>query len=141
MPCSSATISEDRLTLILPVPPSINHQYATVNGRRILSAMGRGYKVDVARHVLIALAHSSHRDILLRTLRSRQLALTIRCYFLSPFRRDIDGGIKITQDAVAEALGVNDNRIVELHVYKSPGTSQPRLELSLSTSDASSPSG
>jgi hypothetical protein len=35
-------------------------------------------------------------------------------------------------------LGINDNRIAELHVYKSPDSLQPRLELSLSPSDASS---
>ncbi|HJU04910.1 MAG TPA: RusA family crossover junction endodeoxyribonuclease [Nitrospiraceae bacterium] len=132
---SGATITADRLVLTLPIPPSINHQYATVNGRRILSAMGRGYKAEVGRQVLVALARSSYRDMLLRTIRTRALALTIRFYFASPARRDVDGGVKITQDAVAEALGINDNRIVELHVYKSPGSMQPRLELSLSPSD------
>lgn len=137
---SAATILADRFTLILPIPPSINHQYATVNGRRILSAIGRGYKVDVGHRVLIALGRSSMRETLLKTLRSCHLAMTIRFYFLSSLRRDIDGGIKITQDAVAEALGINDNRIIELHVYKSPGTGQPRLELSLSPSDPFSPS-
>jgi crossover junction endodeoxyribonuclease RusA len=32
------------LALVLPLPPSINHQYATVNGRRVLSRAGRDYK-------------------------------------------------------------------------------------------------
>ena len=117
--------------------PHINSQYATVNGRRILSAVGRGYKVEVGRQLLVALAHSSHREILLRTLRSRYLALTIRFHFSSPLRRDVDGGVKITQDAVAEALGINDNRIVELHVYKSPGATMPRLRTPSFSSAAS----
>jgi crossover junction endodeoxyribonuclease RusA len=134
-PPLSATVSADRLILTLPIPPSINSQYATVNGRRILSAVGRGYKVEVGRQILVALAHSSHREILLKTLRSRYLALAIRFHFSSPLRRDVDGGVKITQDAVAEALGINDNRIVELHVYKSPGATMPRLELFLYPSD------
>jgi crossover junction endodeoxyribonuclease RusA len=137
LPCN-ATVTVDRLALTLPIPPSINHQYATVNGRRILSAVGRGYKVEVGRQVLVTLARSSHREMLLWTIRSRPLVLTIRFYFASPVRRDVDGGVKIVQDAVTEALGINDNRIVELHVYKSPDSLQPRLELSLSPSDASS---
>ena len=35
------------IVLTLPVPPSVNHQYATVNGRRLLSVTGRSYKAQV----------------------------------------------------------------------------------------------
>jgi len=131
LPELCASITAERLTLNLPVPPSINHQYATVNGRRLLSAAGRQYKAVVGQQVLIALARSPHREPLLRTLRANDLALSIRFYFTSPLRRDVDGGLKIAQDALCEALGLNDNRVAEIHLYKTRDTHHPRIELSL----------
>jgi crossover junction endodeoxyribonuclease RusA len=126
-----ASITPQRLTLTLPIPPSINHQYATVNGRRLLSAAGRQYKSAVGQQVLIVLARSPHREPLLRTLRANDLALSIRFYFASPLRRDVDGGLKIAQDALCEALGLNDNRVTEIHLYKTRDAHQPRIEMSL----------
>jgi crossover junction endodeoxyribonuclease RusA len=114
------------------VPPSINHQYATVNGRRLLSAAGRQYKSAVGQQVLIVLARSPHREPLLRTLRANDLALSIRFYFASPLRRDVDGGLKIAQDALCEALGLNDNRVAEIHLYKTRDAHHPRIEMALS---------
>ena len=131
LPELRASITPERLTLSLPVPPSINHQYATVNGRRLLSAAGRGYKSTVAQQILITLARSPHREPLLRTLRTNDLALSIRFYFASPLRRDVDGGLKIAQDALCEALGLNDNRVTEIHLYKTRDAHQPRIEMTL----------
>ena len=133
LPELRASITPQRLTLTLPVPPSINHQYATVNGRRLLSAAGRQYKAVVGQQVLIALARSPHRDPLLGTLRANDLALSIRFYFASPLRRDVDGGLKIAQDALCEALGLNDNRVTEIHLYKTRDAHQPRIEMTLGT--------
>lgn len=131
LPELRASITPQRLTLTLPVPPSINHQYATVNGRRLLSAAGRQYKAVVGQQVLIALARSPHRESLLRTMRANDLALSIRFYFASPLRRDVDGGLKIAQDALCEALGLNDNRVTEIHLYKTRDAHQPRIEMTL----------
>ena len=126
-----ATVLPDRLTITLPVPPSINHQYATVHNRRLLSAEGRGYKAEVGHHILMALARAPHKETLRQTLRTRYLSLTVRFYFASPLRRDVDSGLKITQDALCEALGVNDNRVLEIHLYKALDTTRPRIELIL----------
>lgn len=126
-----AIVDPDRLTITLPIPPSINHQYATVNGRRILSAAGRRYKLEIGQQILIALAHSTNKQSLLMKLRSDYVALSIRCYFTSLLRRDIDGGLKITQDALCEALGLNDNRVLELHLYKDVAAGTPSMELTL----------
>jgi crossover junction endodeoxyribonuclease RusA len=127
-----ATIEADRLTITLPIPPSINHQYASVNGRRILSAAGRRYKVEIGKQILVALANSPNKESLLLRLRSDYVALSIRCHFASLLRRDIDGGLKITQDALCEALGLNDNRVIELHLYKDVTAESPSMELTLS---------
>lgn len=127
-----ATVNPRGLTISLPIPPSINHQYATVNGRRVLSAVGRRYKLDIGQQILLALSRSQHKHALLTRLRAEFLGLSIRCYFTSLLRRDIDGGLKITQDAVCEALGLNDNRVLELHVYKEMTTASPSITLSIS---------
>lgn len=127
-----AMVTSTGLDLSLPLPPSINHQYATVNARRVLSARGRAYKDLVGKQILLVLAQFSHRRELLRTLRSRDLRLSIRFYFMSPLRRDVDGGLKIAQDALCEALGINDNRIYEIHLYKDRDPARPRIDVALS---------
>ena len=124
------------VVLTLPVPPSVNHQYATVNGRRLISSAGRAYKAQVGQLVWVKLAQSTHRAALLARLQSEWLALSIRFYFTSPLRRDVDGGLKIAQDALCEGLGINDNRIVETHLYKHVDKANPRIEISLSASSA-----
>ena len=60
------------------------------------------------------------------------LALSIRFYFTSPLRRDVDGGLKIAQDALCEGIGLNDNRIVETHLYKDVYRTNPRIQIALS---------
>jgi crossover junction endodeoxyribonuclease RusA len=135
MPVSSSSThpptGNNAVTLTLPVPPSVNHQYATVNGRRLISSAGRAYKAQVGQLVWLKLAQSTHRAALLTRLQSEWLALSIRFYFTSALRRDVDGGLKIAQDALCEGLGINDNRIVETHLYKHIDKSNPRIEVYL----------
>ncbi|MCG3778405.1 MAG: hypothetical protein JW388_1125 [Nitrospira sp.] len=119
------------IVLTLPVPPSVNHQYATVNGRRLLSAAGRAYKVHVGQVVWLKLVQSPNQAALMAELHSEWLALSIRFYFTSGLRRDVDGGLKIAQDALCEGLGLNDNRIVETHLYKYIDKDNPRIEVHL----------
>jgi crossover junction endodeoxyribonuclease RusA len=128
-----AVASSSGLSLVLPVPPSINHQYATVNGRRLLSATAREYKSLIGRRILVCLAQSPHRTALLAALRDSFLSLSIRFHFSTPLRRDLDGGLKIAQDAICDALALNDNRVSEIHLFKSLDKSQPRIEVTLRT--------
>ena len=122
---------QQSIAFTLPVPPSINHQYATVNGRRLLSSTGRSYKAQVGQLVWLTLTAFPHRAALLSHLQSSCLALSIRFYFTSALRRDVDGGLKIAQDALCEGLGLNDNRIVETHLYKHVDRANPRIEVLL----------
>ncbi len=121
----------DFLRLVLPIPPSINHHYATVNGRRVLSAAGRRFKTLVGQEVLCALSKLTDARGTLGGPSTVPLALDLRFFFVSELRRDIDGGLKITQDAVCEALGINDNRIVEVTLRKDRDAAVPRMELAL----------
>ena len=97
----------------------------------ILSATGRAYKTQVAQQILLALARTPRRDQLLQTIRSEFLSLSIRFHFSAPLRRDVDGGLKITQDALCEALGINDNRILDIHLSKAQDATHPRTDVSL----------
>ena len=131
-PSHPATVTADSLTMTLPVPPSINHQYATVNGRRLLSSRGRAYKAQVGQQVWVVLTQSPSAPAFRDRLRTGPLALSIRFFFATSLRRDLDGGLKIAQDAVCEGLGINDNRITETHLYKHVDKTNPRIEVSLS---------
>ncbi len=119
------------LFVVLPLPPSINHQYATVNGRRVLSATGRHYKSAVGKH-LSALFHlSPHRADFFEGLGNHLLTLSIRFYFKTALRRDLDGGLKIAQDAICQAISLNDNRITQIHLHKDMDATRPRMECTL----------
>jgi crossover junction endodeoxyribonuclease RusA len=131
-PEQAVRVGHDSIELTLPVPPSVNHQYATVNGRRLLSAKGRAYKDLVGQQILVALAQSPHRGTLGRLLRQASLSLSIHFFFASALRRDTDGGLKIAQDALCEGLGLNDNRVVEIHLYRFQDRNNPRMDIRLS---------
>jgi crossover junction endodeoxyribonuclease RusA len=119
------------LALALPVPPSINHQYATVQGRRVLSRAGREYKRLVAEEVENWLSRQGLPATAVAPLQQHYLSLSITFYFATPLRRDLDGGLKIAQDALCEALGVNDNLVVEIHLRKRVDRRHPRIEVQL----------
>ncbi len=139
VPLTPGKVEPTRLQLTLPVPPSINHQYTTVNDRRVLAAEGRSFKAEVAHQVMVTLSRSPHKAHVLHQLRISPLVLTVRFFFASALRRDVDSGLKITQDALCLGLGLNDNRIVELHLYKEQDKVRPRTEISLSWGDADRP--
>ena len=115
----------------LPLPPSINHQYATVHGRRVLSKDSRHYKREVGKAVRRLRAEGVIPDALVATLRDGFVGLFIDFYFETPRRRDLDGGLKITQDAICDALDVNDNRVVDVHLVKRIDPLRPRIEVEL----------
>jgi crossover junction endodeoxyribonuclease RusA len=120
------------LHVTLPLPPSINEQYATsADGRRVSTAVARRFK----RQVNDALRSLEQQAILTLELRERfrhdYLALSLTFYFETPFKRDLDGGLKITQDALCEYLGANDNRVVDIHLTKRIDPLHPHLDVEL----------
>ena len=119
------------LRLTLPLPPSINEQYATVNGHRVSSAVARAFKKQV-RDILRSLERQGKLTTNLRdALRNNYLALFLDFYFATPLKRDLDGGLKITQDAICEVLGLNDNRVVDIHLSKHIDPLHPHLYVEL----------
>jgi crossover junction endodeoxyribonuclease RusA len=123
------------LRLTLPIPPSINEQYATVNGMRVSTVVARRFKQQV-RQKLTALELEGKLGETLRVhLRQDYLALLLIFYFETPLKRDLDGGLKITQDALCESLGINDNRIVTIHLVKYIDPLHPHLDVELEALD------
>ena len=122
---------ELRVRFGLPLPPSINQQYATVNGRRVLSRDSREYKKSVRSSIRRLRAEGIISDALVAALREGYVGLFIDFYFETPHRRDLDGGLKVTQDAICEAMGINDNRVVDVHLIKRIDPLRPRIEVEL----------
>lgn len=120
-----------RVRFELPLPPSINQQYATVHGRRVLSKESRQYKLAVVNAVGRLREEGRLSTQFLTALRQAFVGLFIDFYFETPNRRDLDGGLKIAQDALCEALGVNDNRVVDVHLVKRIDPLHPRIEVEL----------
>jgi crossover junction endodeoxyribonuclease RusA len=115
----------------LPLPPSINQQYATVRGRRVLSKASRHYKKEVRRIVRRLRVDRVIGDDLVVALRRGFIGLFIDFYFETPLRRDLDGGLKLAQDAICDALGVDDNRVVDVHLVKRIDPLRPHIEVEL----------
>jgi crossover junction endodeoxyribonuclease RusA len=125
------TEEANRVRFELPLPPSINQQYATVNGRRVLSKASRTYKREVGKAIRRLRAEGVISGTLVAALRQGFMGLFIDFYFETPRRRDLDGGLKITQDAICDALGVNDNRVVDVHLVKRIDPLRPHIEVEL----------
>jgi len=111
-------LTVQRVHFTLPLPPGVNHQYTRVGNRRVLSKEHRAFKRAV------------HKKLgRLRT--DETLSDFLDFYFKTPLKRDLDGGLKIAQDAILAPLGVNDNRVVDIHLVKRIDPLRPRLEVEL----------
>jgi len=115
------------LCLTLPLPPSINEQYATIDGHRVSTVAARQFK----RQVRDTLRSLEQQEILHEALRNSLRQSYLALYFATPLKRDLDGGLKITQDALCEGLGLNDNRVVDIHLVKHIDPLHPHLYVEL----------
>lgn len=132
----AATSSATRLCFTLPMPPSINEQYYTdKQGRRRLTPGALRYKTEVQRTLHALIAQGILYDTLLTHLRKGYLAVFIECFFETPMRRDLDGVIKITLDAICQELDINDNRVVDLHLSKRIRPLDPHLAIEIDALD------
>jgi len=119
------------LRLTLPLPPSINEQYATIEGHRISTSVARHFKKQVQDTLRTLERQGMLPNELRNRFRESYLALFLDFYFSTPLKRDLDGGLKITQDALCEGLGLNDNRVVDIHLVKHIDPLHPHLYVEL----------
>ncbi len=117
------------LKLILPLPPSVNHQYATVDGKRVLSWEAKRYKKKTIERLKRLVVRGWLPKELLEALRRAYLSLSFDFYFKTSLRRDLDGGLKIAQDVLCQAFAINDNRVVQALLNKRIDPTNPRLEV------------
>jgi crossover junction endodeoxyribonuclease RusA len=123
------------LRLTLPIPPGINKQYATINGHRVSTAVARRFKQEVKKKLVALEREGALSEQLRERLRQGYLTLLLAFYFETPLKRDLDGGLKIAQDALCEGLGLNDNRVVSIHLLKYIDPLHPHLDVELEALD------
>lgn len=121
------------LTLIVPVPPSLNNAYTRGHGhgRRVLTAEGREYKATVAA-LLLYRARTSGGFELAIGRKDARIGLAIRLYFPNRQRRDISNCVKLLEDALAETLCFDDCRVDRLLIERAGiDKSNPRCEVTI----------
>ena len=119
------------LRLTLPLPPSVNNQYVTVGRRRVLSRDAKAFRKDTGVVIDRMLTEGTISEAWLESLRNQPLACDLIFFFETPFKRDLDGGLKISLDAVCERLGLDDRYVVSLTLAKQLDPLRPRVEIEL----------
>lgn len=120
-----------RVRFTLPLPPSINNQYTRAGNRRVLSKEHISFKRQVRHRIHRLRVDEVITDAFIAALGQGWIGLFLDFYFETPLRRDLDGGLKITQDAILNALGINDNRVVDIHLVKRIAPLDPRVEVEM----------
>ncbi len=119
--------------VVLPLPPGVNNQYVSVGRRRVLSATAKHFNRDVTK-IVAAMRSGGQLSVPVSTaLGSSLLGVYLVYFFETPHRHDLDGGLKITLDALGRALGFDDRAIVDLHLTKRIDPLHPRVEVELET--------
>lgn len=121
----------DPLTVTVPFPPSLNNAYVNVTTKQ-----GQSRRVKTWRASEFAKTVKEHVYWHLRTIDCRPPAppwcLTLHLYPpLDGQRHDASNTVKIPEDALMDAIGGDDDDVLEVHVYKHPKGGQPRLEMTL----------
>jgi crossover junction endodeoxyribonuclease RusA len=123
------------LRLKLPLPPGVNNQYVTVGKRRVLSKQAKAFHRETGLVIRAQRSEGSIDDDWLASLHEQPLACDLVFYFETPYKRDLDGGLKITLDAVCTLLGLDDRYIVSLTLEKRLDPLHPRVELELGAAE------
>ena len=135
LPGMTTTARPASLRLVVPLPPSINRQYANAAKGRVLTAEARAFKRDVKKLIDEALLTNKISGATEKTMQKSLIGVYLTFYFTSPKRRDLDGGLKIALDAICEPLGIDDRAVVELHLIKQIDPLRPRLEVEIEAID------
>jgi crossover junction endodeoxyribonuclease RusA len=99
----------------------------------VLSAPAKSFNRDVARIVAALRSSSRLPSEAERAIGGSLLGVYLVYFFETPRKRDLDGGLKITLDALGRALGFDDRNVVDLHLAKRIDPLHPRVEVELET--------
>lgn len=122
----------------VPLPPSTNKAYTIIyigdQPRIGPSSELKQFKKDAASTLLQA---DIDQQALLAIREAKckvPLAVGLTAYFETMWRRDLDGIIKFSIDAVFEFIGLNDRLVVELdNPKKLVDRTHPRVEVTIRT--------
>jgi crossover junction endodeoxyribonuclease RusA len=123
--------SSPRLTMVLPLPPSVNHLYANTPNGRIKTKEGKLYKMAVCEELQVQRARQ----------RTPDPPYEVWLWFMLPDRRvrDVSNMVKAIEDNVAEYLGYNDSLNHAMHLYKALDRDNPRAVMVLAHKDRAVP--
>jgi Holliday junction resolvase RusA-like endonuclease len=129
--------SEPFLVARLELPPGINQSYKIVKNRKTghhylaHTPEGEQFLHDAA----LLLTQARCNDVLIEAIRNSKehvpLSVELKFFFMTWWRRDVDGGIKIALDAVFRYLRLDDRLVTDLPVKKLVDAQYPRLEVSV----------
>ena len=119
------------LRLTLPLPPSVNNQYVTIGRRRRLSPEAKKFRRAAANALRPQIGANEEVETFMQGLENMPFACDMVFYFETPFKRDLDGGLKIALDALSEALGIDDRYAVSLTLEKRIDPLNPRLDVEI----------
>jgi Holliday junction resolvase RusA-like endonuclease len=116
------------------VPPSTNHAYGQRHGKRFLTKEGKAYKTETKAHLVreYGLNISTKKDV--------PYALSVVCYFTELQHKgwpetvdtrykklDASNRVKLLEDALVEALGIDDSQFFQVTVTKLLGKKEQTL--------------
>jgi crossover junction endodeoxyribonuclease RusA len=125
--------SATTLRVVLPLPPGVNNQYVSVGRRRVLSAPAKAFYRDVGKFMAGLRTRGELSAESERALGVSHLGVYLEYFFETPAKRDLDGGLKITLDALGQSLGFDDRAVVDLHLTKRIDPLRPRVEVEIET--------
>jgi crossover junction endodeoxyribonuclease RusA len=111
----------ESLTLVLPLPPSANRYWRSVNGRMLVSAQGRAYVETVA--MLCAALWK-------RAPLAGKVGLEVHVHM--DLRGDLDNRTKVLLDALQGSLYLNDSQVWDLRSVRQLDRERPRVEVTVS---------
>ena len=110
--------------IVLPWAPSVNRLWRSVNGRTILSAVGREYR---AAGLAALLPQSPHR-----WPAESRLSVSITVFPPDRRRRDIDNMLKAPCDLLTHGgVYADDSQIDELLIRRGPVVAGGRVEVQI----------
>ena len=118
--CAAAQADAGRepIRLVLPYGPGVNHLYATVRGRRVLSRVGREYKAGVARLAVGVVPFAADVAVSVDVFRPLKAG-------------DLDGRLKCLLDALTGVAWVDDRQVVAITARRFDDKLRPRAEVTV----------
>lgn len=123
-------VDDKKFTVELPMPPSVNSIYFVKAGRKHLTSKGKAMKVKIKSLTM----HAALPHVWLGTVKDTALRMKIDLFFdsvqnkgwpkkaKSRYKRiDITNRVKLLEDAVSEALGIDDSLFFHTTITKNEG--------------------